>query len=563
MLPREGDAAEGSASPRSARTPIALAVAAKAGLLLLLAWNSRFVMDEFYQLNQANYLFNGFFDTIWPAKAVGYAVFYKPALWLGWNSASIMLIGRMQTALMGCATLVLIYAIARRMVEDQPRALLIVLVALSFSNMMERLFRTIAEPLALFFAASALVVVVRGNSPGAKRIFCAGLLSGMAFLATQKSIYFNAALGLGLVVDAGWSRHYLAAVLRGCWLFLGWAAALAAYCLVFGGLEPLPLLQNLFFGPVEVAAHGGAVYGNLEGYVLQTLVRNIIPYAACLAGMAVTLPRFGKLGSAERIALVFTVVIAALVFAHNQPWPYVFIMALPFMALWSLRTYDRIPLASPYRRAARMILIAGIALSFAMNLLYLRIDNRAQLGLMSRAEVMLSPGETYFDGTGMLPSRRESTRLWLDARNVVVTREQGQASEAYRGLRDTPPKIILWSYRMDAIEPVVGALVRASYVHVSPNIWLAGSRLASGRTGSFVAPIGRPYSLYDDTGHAIPGSIEVDGKALSVPVTLAAGPHRVKMSSDRREALLLPVGRYSGLPFTANDDPDLFADVYN
>ncbi|MFT4161536.1 hypothetical protein, partial [Shinella sp.] len=53
-------------------------------------------------------------------------------------------------------------------------------------------------PLAVFFAVAALLVVLRARELSGRQLVIAGVLSGLSFLATQKSIYFNFALGLGL-----------------------------------------------------------------------------------------------------------------------------------------------------------------------------------------------------------------------------------------------------------------------------------------------------------------------------------------------------------------------------
>ena len=149
-----------------------------------------------------------------------------------------MFVGRFQMALLACATIAMIYACARALGQDRQHALAIVLVLLCFSNFMERIFRTISEPLALFFAVAALLVVISGNSGGARRIVFAGMLSGLAFLTTQKSIYFNVALGMGLLVNAFIARQYGAGIKRGAALVLGWIVPIAAYCFIFGGADP-------------------------------------------------------------------------------------------------------------------------------------------------------------------------------------------------------------------------------------------------------------------------------------------------------------------------------------
>ncbi|MDX8451529.1 hypothetical protein RFM98_02040 [Mesorhizobium sp. VK9D] len=547
---------------RTATAFIGIAVAIKIVILFVFAYECRFVMDEFVQLGWAKYFSNGLFDTIWHPKAVGYAIFYEIAHLIGWDATSILLVGRMQTALLACATVAMVYACARALGEDRIRALIIVLLLLCFSNFMERIFRTIAEPLAVFFAVAALLVVLRARKLRGWQIVAAGGLSGMAFLATQKSIYFNLALGLSLVADAALMRRYAAGVARGVWLVLGWTVPIIVYCFIFGGADPIPIARNLVFGPIEIATRGGGDYGGLRQFVFQTLARNYVLYVFCFAGIVLSLTQIMKFDERRRIALVFSVVITVLVFAHDQPWPYVFIMALPFMSLWSLTMLDGIAARVRYQRLAWIALVTAMAISFVANLLYLRIDNAAQLELVARAESLLAPDERYFDGIGMLPNRMEPTTLWLDKHYVLATLRESGHSEAYSVLSKSRPKLILWSYRMDYIYPVVAPLVLNSYVRVAPNLWIAGYRLAPGERKVFDVPIAGSYALYSADGTPLRGQVEVDGKVLDPPFQFSTGPKTVTLRNSSGEALLLPTGSYAG-HFKSGSDNSLFADVYD
>ncbi|MER9403958.1 hypothetical protein NKI36_07825 [Mesorhizobium caraganae] len=548
---------------RPATIGLSVLIALKIVLLFALAYRSRFVMDEFGQVGYAKYLGNGLFDTVQPAKAVGFTVFSKLAILIGWDATSIMFVGRFQMALLACATIAMIYACARALGQDRQHALAIVLILLCFSNVMERIFRTISEPLALFFAVAALLVAISGNSASARRIVFAGILSGLAFLTTQKSIYFNVALGMGLLVNAFIARQYGAGIKRGAALVLGWIVPIAAYCVVFGGADPLPIVRGLIFGPVEVASRGGIEYGGLRRFVLQTLVHNAILYAFCFGGIVLGLLRIGALEERQRIALTFTAVITTLVFVHDQPWPYVFIMALPFMALWSLAVPDRNAAdALPMRLARASLVIAG-AISYISNVLYLRIDNPAQLALIARAEAMVKPDEFYFDGIGMLPNRREPSTLWLDQYYILKTLREGSESEAYKILSNTPPKVIIWSYRMDMIDPVIAPFIRDSYVQIAPNIRMAGRRLRSGRLDVFKVPFPGRYNLYTTNGQPADGKVEINGTPRSLPLSLEAGVSDVVLRSGPAEALLLPEGNYENLIVAGEDNAELFRGVYN
>ena len=542
---------------------ISIAVATKIVILFVFAWKARFVMDEFVQLGWAKYFSNGLFDTIWHPKAVGYAIFYEIAHLIGWDATSILLVGRVQTAVLACATVAMVYACARALGEDRTRALIIVLILLCFSNFMERIFRTIAEPLAVFFAVAALLVVLRARQLRGWQLAAAGVLSGLAFLATQKSIYFNLGLGLGLVVDAVLMRRYAAGVARGAWLVLGWTVPIIAYCFIFGGADPIPIARNLIFGPIEIATRGGGDYGGLRTFVLQTLARNYVLYVFCFAGMALSLMRIIALDERKRIALIFSVVITVLVFAHDQPWPYVFIMALPFMSLWSLTLLDGLATRALYLGIAWTALAAAMSISFVVNLLYLRFDNAAQLELVARAESLLAPNERYFDGVGMLPNRMEPTTLWLDKHYVLKTLRERGRSEAYSVLSKSPPKLILWSYRMDYIYPVVAPLILNSYVRIAPNLRIAGIRLQPGERKIFDVPIAGDYALYNEDGTQLPGQVEVDSKVLAPPVQFSPGPKTVILHCPAGEALLLPTGSYAGRFKPGEDDDLLFEGVYD
>jgi hypothetical protein len=540
-------------------------IALKVAALFILAFNRLFVMDEFAQLGWAKYVGDGLFHTVWPSKAVGFQLFITPAHLVGLNARSILLIGRMEMALLACGTLAIVYALARSLGQSRMRAAVVVLTLMSFSNFIERIFETRAEPLATFFGTAALLVAVRAEDRR-RRIVGAGVLGGLAFLSTQKAIYFDLALGLALVGDAALARRFGKVIACGAWLVLGWLIPVALYCFVFGGSHPLAVAQNLVFGPVQVAsAQTAAEYGGLRHFVGQTLIRNALLYAFCFAGMIIALLRIIRLEPARRIALIFSIVVTALVFAHNQPWPYVFVMALPFMALWALCPFDALA-GRPrlYTNVALAVLAIAIAVSFVKNAFYLRLDNQAQLAVVERAEKLLGPGDVYFDAIGMLPNRREPSTLWLDRHTILETLREGKESEAYRIFERAPPKLIIWSYRMDAIAPLVGPLIRRSYVQVAPNIRIAGVRLRPGASGAvFEAPVAGKYALYDLAGSPVRGQLEVYGVVTGQPLDLRRGKVTVRLRSGSMEALLLPVGSYAGLFAAGRDNKALFEGVYS
>lgn len=433
---------------------ISAGIVLKLLLFFALALNTRFVMDEFWQFGQAKYLWNGLYDTIWPVKAMGFALYYKIAHILGWDAVSMLLAGRILAAVLATATLAVVYKIARALGQDRLRALIVVLVILCFSTFMERAFRLRSEPVALFFASLALWAAVSEK----RAMFWAGIASGCAFLATQKSVYFNAAMIVAVAGDAS-LRDGLKAALRDVSRFLvGLALALVLYALLLGGADAGRVFVSLFTGPAQLATGGGALYEGLRGFITQTLTRNLGPYAICAVGIFLALMRGKNLSRAERVALVFALLITALVFRHNQPWPYIFTMCIPFLALFAPYIWDRVEM---HRIARRLVMAAFgvlVGISVMRNVTYLDHSNHLQRAVISQADALLAPGDHYFDGIGMLPNHMDSPRIWLDAPGVRRLKQADWDAFA-ETFHATSPKLVILNYRIDSIATELTPLI--------------------------------------------------------------------------------------------------------
>ncbi|MTI02420.1 hypothetical protein [Roseibium sp. RKSG952] len=543
---------------------IRVALCAKLGFLVFFAFNTQFVMDEFWQFGQSKYLGNGFFDTIWPSKAVGYAVFYKPAHWLGWDAESAIMIGRLQTALLACGTLALLYGIARKLGQDRVRALLVVLLALSFSTFIERVFRTRSESLALFFATAALYWIVSRDISRAKTILIAGLFSGLAFIATQKAVYFNLALGLGLVVEALLRLDLLTTLRRGLMLVAGWVIPILVYSIALGGWDSLTILTSLFQGPLRVATSGHVYYTTLGMFYGQTIERNLLPYLLAAFGLLASLYRWRTLTPRHKVALVFTLVMIVLIARHNQPWPYVFIMVIPFLCLWAPVTLGYAARGKLQARLIHAVWIVAVLLSFVRNITYIEHDNRAEIDLIRQVETLLGPNEKYFDGIGMLSNHAESQRRWLDTRQVHIANSEGEASDFMRKLRAVPPHLIIDTYRTQKLRELMKPFLENSYVRVAPNIGIPGVRFSDVSEVTFETPLEQEFGLFDKSGQPVAVSLLVEDEPVQLPVLLQPGPNRVRLDGVVDwPVFLLPAHKpYSGLHPIPAPEP-IFIRVYD
>ncbi len=452
---------------------IGIFVLAKIVVFVVLAINTRFVMDEFWHFTQSVYLFDGIFENIWPKKAVGYAVFYELSHFIGWDATSMLITGRLTTAGLGLALIWCIYQCARALGYERITAILTIALLLSFSSFIERGFRLRSEPLATLFAAMAVLVIFRYGADRTKSLFIAGMLSGLAFVTTQKSVYFNFALGTALVVDAICMSSVNRAIKRGALLVLGWAITIAVYGTLLGGFAMPRVLEVLFLGPAELALNGGSYYEGLDAYVWQTILRNPLQYGLVAFGLLLSIKGILKRDSAARIFLIYTIVLTALVFFHNQTWPYVFTMALPFLAVYGAVAATDL-LRGPERRFSTMsgILVVIAMQSTVRNVQYLSHNNHAQLTLVQQAEAQLAKGDTYFDGIGMIPSRRMEPRLWLDAQALRKTNETGQKSTLYKALLGAEPHVVISTYRIDNLDGVFKSALQLNYGFLSPYIMM-------------------------------------------------------------------------------------------
>ncbi|MEO0372592.1 MAG: hypothetical protein AAF231_14125 [Pseudomonadota bacterium] len=451
---------------------IGLACVLFAAKIVMLAWlaiNTQFVMDEFWQFGQTKYLWNGFYDTIWPVKSVGYAIWYAPAHWIGWDATSTVISGRIWAFATVLMTLCIVAAIGRRIGYSWLAVIAVLLLLLSVSTYMERSFRLRSETPAILFAALSLWVVLKDGLPSLRAVVAAGALTGCAFLCTQKAVYFNGSLGVALFVVFWKEAGVIAALRASAALIVGWIGAILVYCLLMGGADVVAVLRQTFLGPAELAATGGSLYDGLERFIYQTLLRNLPLYAIFAAGLVLTLAQAHTLPPARLIAAIFTTIVTALVFAHNQPWPYIFAMCLPFCALWAPVLWDRLMTANPARqRLAPIVVGLLVAMTFPRNVDYLDHSNHVQLSVIQAAEEIIGWDGTYFDGIGMLPTSYDTPRRWLDAPAIAAI--EANPAPLMTALRDTPPDLIIESYRTDNMPAAFTEWIAENYFAIAPGL---------------------------------------------------------------------------------------------
>jgi hypothetical protein len=535
---------------------------------LAAAWRARFVMDEFAQLQGARYMLSlPLYHGVDPIKTVLATEVYAFANRVGSSVAAVRM-GRVLGMMAAMATLLLISRAARALWPRRGPAALTAIIALSFSNVFERAFRIRTDTIALPLAAAALVLLLRPDRR-ALRTVLSGVLLGASFLCTQKAVYFFAAFLVAMVIARGSTSGWRQAVHDCLLLAGGWCAPFLAYAVWLGGKEWPHVVVMVLAGP-QYILNGTASYSGLNEFIIQTLERNVIPYGLCLAGLAIALKHWRRSGFAERFTGIVTLLVAAFIFAHDQPWPYVFVWAQVLLALWVLPLLEWASAKGWLSRRATLLTILLLA-AFALprQIRYLGHTNRQQLEVMADSERLLEPGDRYFDGIGMVVDRRIAGSYpmwWWDVPNlsrILAALRKGD-DRVPREIIADHPKLWIMNYRLLSITGLAGRMIAGGYVRVSPSILLTGAEMGAGSgVGVFNCRWPGRYQLFDVQGCAVQEPVSVDGASASTVAEISAGTHRLARANPGGRRFLLPVGAILPGPLASEGTPpDLYAGVY-
>ena len=542
------------------------------GIMLLLfiavSWQARFVMDEF-NLFQCLRSFSKYslyrpFD---PIKTVLGTEIFRIAT-LASSSVGTMLAGRVLGLCAALGTLTAIFFVSRDLWPRTKHRVLIIICTLSYSNFFERAFRIRTDTIALTLAIGSLLLMVRSKRRRTY-IFFSGVLIGLSFLCTQKSVYFLVAYFVALLVASrsvvGWRQSFL----DGLFFMSGWLAAFMAYAIYFGGTGWWRVIYMVLLGP-RFVLQGSASFSGLGMFIYQTFTRNLLPYALSLTGLILALVRWKSADFPVRFTLIATLIITALVFNHDQPWPYVFVWPQAFLPLWVIPLADWASERRWLTRNQAVLAIAFLAtLSLPRQIRYLNHTNQGQILVMAEAEGLLEPQSTYFDGIGMIVNRDiagDYPGWWWDTPTISRIRTALRSGDAsvLLSVMNSHPKLWIINYRILNMSDIVQRMVAGGYVRISPNLLLSGIELKPGTLETeFACHWPGQYRLFNENGQAIPESVAVDDLAPAESVGIGPGLHRVRGPQSNKRRFLLPAGTITIGPLAAEGPiPDLFAEVY-
>ena len=537
-------------------------------LFAVVSWRARFVMDEFNMFQGLrSFSKHSLYHTLDPIKTVFGTELFRIAT-LASDSVIIMRAGRVLGLVAALVTMAGIYLISRELWPQARYRLLVLVGALSYSNVFERAFRIRTDTLALTFATGSLLFLIRSRRRRS-HLLLSGALMGLSFLCTQKAVYLLAACFTALVVatwlESGWRRAFH----DGLRYAIGWWAAFLAYAIWFGGTGWWRVITMVLIGP-RLVLEGTASFSGLDMFIFQTLTRNLIPYAISLTGLVITLARWKTATFPIRVALITTLIVTLLIFHHDQPWPYVFVWPQVFLCLWVIPIVDWVSergWLAPNPAVLALTLLA--TLSLPRQIRYLKHTNTEQISVMVQAESLLEPRSTYFDGIGMIVDRDiagDYPGWWWDTPTIAHIRAalRSRDASALKSVMDAHPKLWILNYRMLIMSDIVQRMVAGGYVRISPVLLLSGIELKSGaQETAFACQWAGQYRLFDQNGRPVAGSVSIDGLPPAEVVRIAPGLHRVRGPQTKADLFLLPADtRVDGPLASQGPVPDLFAEVY-
>jgi hypothetical protein len=541
---------------------IGLLIVWKLVFLLFFTVHTRYVMDEYIQASYSLLIPDGFYTRVDPIKTVLYIYYFDVARLLAGDANQLMRYARLEALLLAFGMIALCGIAARRLWRSSTATVFSIAVLLSFSNFLEHSFRIRSDTLAAFFSIAALIPLLTPELEW-PRVLTSGLLIGLAFISTQKAAYAAVAIGLAILVHSG---TLLTRLRRGFVYTGGFLVVLTLYAVYFGGTDVLRVFRMVALGPVPLAVSAGAYAGgSLRMYAWRSLIQNPIAYALCAAGAAASAWNWKNTGPAERAALVASAVITAAYFLHSQPWPYVFVHCLPFLAVFSGRTLA----IAPTLRPSVIALLAAAALipSLMRNVHYTQFDNAQQELTVAQAESLLGPNDRYQDGIGMVPTRRPAWFTWWDGMNAAQLADavsRGDRSELLNIVRNKP-KLWILNYRIRALWGALSPIIESSYVRVYPNVLLSGTALRPGRPVHFENRWPGSYRAYSADGKPIDAMVTIDGIETRLPAFVPQGGHDVVWNGapGTEDLFLLPANAKLGELRKLPPPFDLYADVYD
>lgn len=548
------------------------------GYVVLLYWctlYARLIMDEFLLISWSGDLVSGlrpYVDFI-PYKTVLGSYVYCLPFFVTDKIENILLLGRQLGFLTAVASIAVLGVLHKRVFSSPKGALWAVLWTLTCSTFLERSFRIRVEMLTTLLALLAVWQFV--SIQNWRRNLMAGIWLCLAFCVTQKAAFFIFAFFVAYWLAyakpaARPVRDFVVFGAAGLFVFL-------VYVVVFGfGGHYVEVVKTTLLGKSLAAVTLESSYEGLYRFYGQTFWRNMVFYGMSFSGLLYVLISWRSEAWEKKFAATFTLIVLLLLIVHRKPWPYVFVMVIPFLGLFaghlSQTVFDALK-GSPRLLVALAVLLCVIVIPNSIRRFteHMQIDIFPQLQTVRSAEAALGLDDVYFDGICMIGTRRHVRLGSLDGtgaeapldnwsqifdkrrRSILLENWETEGPRLFEALRKAQCKVIIHNYRFESIPDEFQEFIDRHYTLMDLNVYVSGSEITS--SPQTVHPIwggdygflakgdcrnveidGRPVSELDGKIHLEPGeyTVRYEGNGSLLLVPIEAWKHMRQNKFDRR-----------------------------
>lgn len=394
-----------------------------------------------------------------------------------------------------------------------------------------------------------------------RRFALAGLLCALSFGISQKAALYVLASNMTLLLAVLLDRDRRSAF-RGLLSFnLSAGAALIAYLGFWSAIgDPATVLRATFQWASSTALN--VAYGIQWRFWSQVLVRNFFFIALAVAAIVALLTR--RADSVLRATATYSLVLLLLCAIYTQPWPYFFVILFPTLFVLNAAFLGSIERAAYSRVLMAICVILGVVYPLHRVFVYPQRSSDYQRYNVTLASALLDVDETYFAGNDIVHDREQtlgplSSRFDAIVLRVLAGQDSSRHRQMIRELQRKPPKLVIGTYRIYGLPPLLRDWMQSNYVRLSGSIYLYAPLLPAG-SGTLRLPFAGRYRAEVQSGKPV----TIDGRHVphGTFIELTAGPHVISSPSALR-LRLLPAGIEARLDRDYAEERHFYQQVYD
>lgn len=450
--------------------------------------------------------------------------------------------------------------------KDHFYGIITVLLLCCFTTFLERSFRIRTDLLSTLFSMPALVVL-SGSFISGPLLIISGFFLGLAFLTTQKAIYFIVSFYATIII----SRIYLTGI------NMAGLKKLVVECsaILTGLIIPISILilyifssgttNNFFKQCFFHAMQAGLIektYSYTWNYLAQSLQNDIFFWVLGIAGIFVLL--FETLELIKNKALissckiktdrniismgVWSITILFFIIHHEIKFPYVFINIAPTLSICGSLILVQLLQPGHLNAPKKEIKfkLCGFSIVFFLLLTSVKWHHSAlqqssilqsQKAVMTRLDNITKNNDAVFDGIGIAVTRKKATPYSFTARWYNERRADPEFN-IIETIKRTQPKALINNYRLNRLQKNEIQFLENHFVHDWANIHVVGKKI------THIGPKKTKLiiNLLASTRYAIVSelrkNITLNGNIPKPVMFLPAGNHEIVIKGKSQDILL-------------------------